>query len=326
MVDVSVLDTGAGGFVGAHVVDQLIAAGLGPIVAADIAPAPAATLADWGERVRFLALDVTDAAATRALVAETRPRHIVHAAALTPDTTEESAIPARIVAVNVAGAANIVEAAIAAGGVSRVVLFSSSSVYGGLDPAPALLVEDMRLPDTPLTLYGVTKFACEGLARRMVATGRLDVVAIRVTAVYGERERPTASRGANRVSLMHRLALAAVSGEPTPAGGADVGRDWAHGEDVGRAIVALLSTPKLAHVVYNVGAGQHVGWHRLLELFRAQGLDATGGQGPLVLGPGDARPPLSIARQTGDTGNAPRVSMVEGVARVVARLRREGAP
>jgi nucleoside-diphosphate-sugar epimerase len=321
----SVLVTGASGFVGAHVVDALIAAGHERVIAADLAP-PAST-ADH-KTVTYIPVDVTDRAAVTAMLAQWSPELIVHAAAITPSVEEEMTDAAQIMGVNAGGSANIVSAALAAGHVRRIVLFSSSGVYNGMSTYPDPLHEEISAPQVPSSLYAVTKLACEGLAQRAVATGRMSACAIRVASVYGEHERATASRKVARTSQIHKLATATASGLPVRTSSSNAGRDWIHGSDVGRAVAELLAASRLNHVVYNVASGQAVGFQNLIAIFRAEGLAVTGDPDvtEITMRAEDHRPPLDIARLAADTGFQPEIRLPDGIKALVAFHRSRYAP
>jgi len=143
----NILLTGAGGQIGQDLVDALVAAGH-RVVATDLRPQAAAPGAS------FRPLDVTDAAAVDAVIADERPELVFHLAAILSATGERN--PALAYAVNQTGTWNLLEAC-RAHGVQRVMFTSSIAVYGpGLpDPCP----DDVPLH--PATMYGVTKASGE---------------------------------------------------------------------------------------------------------------------------------------------------------------------
>lgn len=320
----TVLVTGAAGFVGAHVVRALaVAAPDRKCVAADIAQPEANVQRFWsGSGVTFKLLNVADKADVRAVIERVRPAHVVHAAALTPTPDEERIDSARIVAVNIGGTANVLEAAATIGTVQRVVVFSSAAVYG-TDPGLPDPIAEITQP-APAALYGITKVTVEAIARRISALTGLSSVAIRVAAVYGAMERPTASRA--RMSPVYRLAEALQAKRRIRMSGPDLKRDFVHGDDVGRAIAALLSAERLNHDVYNVSAGQPLGWHALVELFRARGLDASWNDdgADIEFTRAEARPPLDISRLVADTGFRPKFDLAAGIDDLLAA--RSGEP
>ena len=85
---------------------------------------------------------------------------------------------------NVLATQRVFEACAAAG--ARVVFSSSSSVYGDAESYPT--PEDAQ--PRPLSPYGITKLACEHLARAYAQSFNLDVVVLRYFTVYGPRQRP----------------------------------------------------------------------------------------------------------------------------------------
>jgi nucleoside-diphosphate-sugar epimerase len=119
----SILVTGASGFVGAHIIDTLLASGKEVILAADLESAPSPV---EDRRVQHLALDVTDAGAVRRLIGSMRPEAVVHAAAVTPSLEEEATQADRIVAVNAGGSANVAAAALPYGGVCTSVSYRAA--------------------------------------------------------------------------------------------------------------------------------------------------------------------------------------------------------
>jgi dihydroflavonol-4-reductase len=88
---------------------------------------------------------------------------------------------------NVRGTRNVIEAAVAEGakGKKPRLIYISSQSAGG--PAPAGTASDGADPEAPLSRYGESKLAAEGLVR--AAAGQLDAVIIRPPIVYGPRDR-----------------------------------------------------------------------------------------------------------------------------------------
>ena len=85
---------------------------------------------------------------------------------------------------NVLASQRVFDAAVAAG--TRVVFASSSSVYGEAERYPT----PEETPPRPLSPYGITKLACEHLARASGRSFGLDAVVLRYFNAYGPRQRP----------------------------------------------------------------------------------------------------------------------------------------
>ncbi len=186
-----ILVTGGSGFLGLALTDTLARRG-DDVVSADLSGPPSFARDALSPQVKYRHLDVVDGPSVAQLVANTKPELIIHAAAATPDGAREAAgDAAAIVAANVGGTANIVEAAAQTGGV-RVIALSSVAVYGRTLDDCAYLHEDM--PPRPQILYGITKYAAETLALRLGQVHDVPVCAPRVGILWGAWEHRTALR------------------------------------------------------------------------------------------------------------------------------------
>ena len=170
-----VLVTGAGGFLGSHVVERLRHDGHAVRALVRAANAPR-ELAELGAEIRIG--DVTDAAsrtdACRGCDA------VVHAAGL---VTEVAVSDAEYTRVNVEGSAALARAA-AAAGVRRFLHVGSTSVYRPNLGRPI----DEATPFEPGDVYGQSKAEAERRLVAIAASTRLDLVVIRPSRIYGPRD------------------------------------------------------------------------------------------------------------------------------------------
>jgi nucleoside-diphosphate-sugar epimerase len=211
---------------------------------------------------------------------------------------------------NVLVTQRVLEASLDAG-VRRVVMASSSSVYGDAVSFPCPESAPLR----PRSPYAVTKRACEDLGD-VYRHLRLDVVALRYFTVYGPRQRPDMA--------IRRLCEAAAGGPPFELYGAgDHVRDFTHVDDAVDATVraATASHPGAA---LNVGGGQQASMNEVIDL-----LGVLAGS-PVPVRAGDAQ--RGDVRRTGaDTsaaralGWSPQVSLAEGLRSELSWVRERAA-
>jgi UDP-glucose 4-epimerase len=154
---------------------------------------------------------------------------------------------------NVLATQRLFEAAVAAG-TPRVVLASSSSVYGDSPTLP--LREDSICH--PVSPYGVTKLACEHLARLYGRLHGLPIVSLRYFTVYGPRQRPDMA--------FHRFLRSARDGSPLEVfGDGRQTRDFTYVDDI---VAATRAAGDSGHpgCVYNVGGGERVSINEVIGL------------------------------------------------------------
>jgi nucleoside-diphosphate-sugar epimerase len=142
---------------------------------------------------------------------------------------------------NVLASQRVFEAAAQSG--TRLVLASTSSVYGNAESYPTH--EDVR--PRPISPYGVTKLACESLARTYAECFGLETVVLRYFTVYGPRQRPDMAF-ARIISALLRSAPFDVYGSGQQS------RDFTYIGDAVEATIAAMESG-LANTVYNVGGG-----------------------------------------------------------------------
>lgn len=240
--------TGALGCIGAWVVQQLVERGDVPVVfdlGGDARRIRDLVDEDQLARVRFVAGDITDAAAVKAAVSEAAPRAVLHLAGLqVPTCRADPALGARV---NVLGTIHVFEAALAAG-VARVVYASSAAVFGPSE-------DDGSAPDEsaacePVTHYGVYKRANEGTARVYWLEKKLPSVGLRPLTVYG------VGRDQGLTSGPTSAMKAAVLGRPFHIGFSGP-TDFHYVADTAAAFLAAADGGPSGALVYNLHGTTH---------------------------------------------------------------------
>jgi dTDP-glucose 4,6-dehydratase len=225
--------TGGAGFIGSSVVARLLGCGHGVVVVDSLAANSSRRSVDEGALppdADFLAADVRDSATLLDLFADADV--VIHAAAENHVTKSIAVGAAPFVAANVAGTVAVLEAALAARRVERVVLVSSSEIYGDAVCRPMTEVHPL-MPHSP---YAATKASADRIASAYATSHGLSVVIVRPFNTYGPRQRPEA--------LVARLVMQALKERPfTIEGSGMATRDWLHVDDTARGIIAAATAP-----------------------------------------------------------------------------------
>jgi nucleoside-diphosphate-sugar epimerase len=251
----AVLITGGAGFVGLNVTEALLARGDDVVIFGREAlpEAAARAFAPLPGRLAVVQGDVRDPAALRATFATHAIDRVLPFAAITAGPAREAAEPETVLEVNVQGVIATLRAARDAGGVRRVLLPSSSAVYGESAYSHAVL-DEAATPCVPLSLYGATKYAVERIGLRLASLWGLDAVAARIGAAFGPWERDTGLR--DTLSPFLALLQAAEAGReavlpaaPLPA------YDWVYARDLAGGLLRLLDADAPSHRVVNLSSG-----------------------------------------------------------------------
>lgn len=264
-----VLVTGGAGFIGGHIAETLLADGH-DVVAFDsfdayYQPGIKERTVRECERVasehdvtyRVERGDVRDRAFVRATVEAVDPDVVYHEAAQAGVRVSVEQ-PTRPNEVNVTGTLNVLDAARTVD-VDRVVLASSSSVYGRTEYLPY----DENHPQEPVSPYGVTKLAGDHYARIYHEMYGLPTVSLRYFTVYGPRMRPNMA--------ISNFVSRCVNGEPPVIyGNGDQTRDFTYITDIVAANRALLTSGAADGEVLNVGSGDTISITELAEAVRDQ--------------------------------------------------------
>lgn len=259
-----VLVTGGAGFIGSHIVEDLVSAGYEVTVLDDFSSGLRANLEAVADRVRVIEGSIQDEATLRrAMEGVDLVSHM--AAQLEITTCVES--PLADLEANTVGTLKVLSAASEAG-VRRLVNASSACVYG---QAVAPLQSEDGHPTDPNWEYGVSKLAAEKYARLFWEAGRLDTVSLRFAIIYGERE------WCGRVLTMF-LRRALQGKPPVVFGSGEQRRDFTYVGDVVRLHRLVLERDEAVGKVFNVSTGIGTTVAGLAELCR----EVTGAESPVI--------------------------------------------
>jgi UDP-glucose 4-epimerase len=245
LTDSNVLVIGGAGFVGSHIVDQLLEEPVAKVTVLDnFVRGTHENLASAveDERVRIVDGSVLDRELLDELMADAQ--YVFHLAALWLFECVHE--PRKALEHNVVGTFNVIEAAQKAG-VRKVVYSSSASVYGDALFTP--MTEEH--PFNNRTMYGATKIAGEQFFRAFHEQHGLDYVGMRYMNVYG----PRMDYKGTYVSVIMKVLDKIDAGEaPVIFGDGSQAYDFVHVGDVARCnILAMKSEATDAN--YNVGTG-----------------------------------------------------------------------
>ncbi len=295
--------TGGAGFIGSHLVDLLLAEGVGVTVIDDLSTGLAERVPEGAE---LRVLDIVQREALQKVFEEVQPQSVYHLAAQA-SVVASVQDPGRDCDVNVRGTLNVLDAA---GGFEAPVVFTSTggALYG--DEAPMPTVED-RIP-APLSPYGASKWAAESYVRTWALSSGIPHTVCRLGNVYGPRQSPHGEAGVVAIFSGHlyegRAPKLYGHGKPT--------RDYIYVADVVDALRAASGTAG----VYNIATSVETD---VLGIWK--GLSATAGveiEPELAdLRPGELQHScLSIERAERELGWRPQVPIAEGLARTYRAL------
>nr|WP_314444351.1 SDR family NAD(P)-dependent oxidoreductase [uncultured Sphingomonas sp.] len=325
----TILVTGAAGFIGMHIARALLARGervvgidnLNDYYDPALKEARLAELGRQGGDFTFHRVDFADAAALAAATEGAEIERIVHLGAQAGVRYSLEA-PATYIRSNLVGHANILELA-RQRQVRHLVYASSSSVYGGGTTLP-MSVEQRA--DRPLSLYAATKRADELLSESYANLFALPQTGLRFFTVYGPWGRPDMA--------MWLFTDAILAGRPIRLfNHGRMRRDFTFVDDVVDGLLRTLDRPPVddglekpggshaPHALYNIGNSRSEELAHLVALIeRATGRPATIELADMQ--PGDMVDTFADTSATArDTGFAARTSLDEGVPQFVRWFR-----
>lgn len=299
------LVTGAGGFIGSHVVRQLIAEGaevhaMSPSVSS-VFPT---RLADVADRLEVVEANLTDRAAMDHVADTVQPHYVVHLAAFTHVGKSFHRVDENIQS-NIQGTVNLLQAL--EGSYERFVYTGTSEIYGDV---PVPFREDG--PVNPVSPYSVSKYAGERYCRMFHQAYGWPIVCLRPFNAYGPGQTPD--------RVIPEIILTALDGGDLRMTEGEQTREFNFVTDLAAGFVKALTAPGVEGEVINLGCGDDVSMRDLATTI----LDVMGNPIEPQFGALPYRP-TEIWRMFCDSTKArtllgwePEVSLTDGLKQTIA--------
>lgn len=295
--------TGSAGFIGSHLAHALVQAGT-TVIGVDrrdpsTDPTAAANLAALRGRQGYhhVTADLLHCAIDPLLINADAVFHLAGIPGVRPSWGPQFG---DYLASNVLATHRVLEASTRIG-VPRLVVASSSSVYGPTD-GDASLETDRPNPASP---YAVTKLAEEQLCLAYAGRpGGPSVVALRYFTVYGPRQRAD--------MFTHRALYAALTGQPLRLyGDGHQRRDFTYIDDVVAATIAAGTVPN-AHGPINVGGGSNASLLDVINIANSlTGREIQLHQTTCETGTSSSRAPTPAVRERSSAGSRASTSTAD---------------
>jgi len=301
------LVTGAAGFIGSHIVEELVERGEEVVALDNLSTGYMRNVEEFLDDIEFVEGDIRNLETCHEVCDGVE--HVIHQAAIgsVPRSVED---PIRSHASNATGTLNMLVAARDAEADSFV-FAASSSVYGNADELPK--VETMPL--RPMSPYATSKACCERYLKNFADIYELNTVGVRYFNIFGPRQDPEGPYAAVIPKFVNLL----VEGEaPTIHWDGEQTRDFTYAANAVQAnLKACENAERAAGEVMNIGCGERISINTLYEIIADElGTDIEPEYGEKR--EGDVRDSLAdISKAQTLIGYEPKVDVREGLARTV---------
>ncbi len=305
-----VLVTGAGGFIGSHLVERLVETGAcvrafvrynsrgDPGMLRWVAPQTITQL-------ELLGADLRDQEAVRKAVEGCQV--VFHLGALI-SIPYSYVHPAEVAETNLIGTLNVLLACRSAG-VERLIHTSTSEVYGTAQRVPIDESHSLHAQSP----YSASKIGADKLAQSFFCSYDLPVVTVRPFNTFGPRQSARA--------VIPAIVTQALGNQTIRLGALDATRDFTYVDDTINGFVCAATARAVEGQTFNLGTGQEISIGSLAEKI----IQKTGSQAKISLDPARLRPQASeVRRLLSDNSQArerlawkPGVSFDEGLDRTI---------
>ena len=251
------LITGAGGFAGSHLAEQLLRESDHTVWGCGLAPEPKLTAE---RQLYYRRLDLTDAAATSDFIAEIHPERIYHLAGQ-PAVHASWVDPWGNFEGNVLAALNVLDAVWQRNLDCRIMVVTSMEVYGEVSPEDMPVSEEHRFrPNSP---YSASKAAADLLAQAYHLSHGLDIVRVRPLNHIGPGQSDQFVATAFARQLVH--IEAGLQSPVIRVGNLSARRDFTDVRDMTRAYALALEHCESGRA-YNIASGTVRSVQQLLDM------------------------------------------------------------
>ena len=307
------LVTGGAGFIGSHLVEEILRRGDKVRVLDNFSTGKREHLDLFAEQIERIEGDIRSYHIVREAVQGVD--YVLHQGAL-PSVPRSINDPITTNEVNVTGTLNVLDAARDAG-VKRVVYASSSSVYG---PDPELPVREDMNPN-PVSPYAVAKLTGEKYCHVFSKVYGLETVALRYFNIFGPRQDPNSQYSAFipkfTVGIMEAQELV-IDGDGEQA------KDFTYVSNVVEANLLAAVAEGVSGEAFNIGCGESTSVNKVVgHLRRITELEGNISHGPARTG--DVPQSLAdISHAREKLGYEPKIRIAEGLERVALWFRKAG--
>lgn len=293
--------TGGAGFIGSHIIEQLVSDGHKVIVIDNLNTGKLNNLSKVLDKINFVQGDIRDVKLLKERLQDVDG--LFHEAALASVQESFSKVD-EYNEVNVKGTEGILKIAQNYG--FKIVYASSSSVYG--NPARIPIKEDD--PKNPINPYAQTKLEDELLATKYAKEG-VKVIGLRYFNVFGDRQSQQYAGVIKKfLKKVHNNEAPIINGDGTQS------RDFVFVGDVVRANIMAMNS-SVDHGFFNIGTATTISVNELADIIITEfGLNLKPIHGPAL--PGDVhttKADISLAKKI--LGWEPKVSIWEWLKEVI---------